>query len=72
MDRLLLTFAEAGVLLSLAERSGRRLVAEGKLRAVDTGRGSTRIRRADLEAYVAGLSSSRPMSEQITTKGAAG
>ena len=66
-DRLLLTYEEAGKLLGLAERSVRRLVADGKLLAVDTGRGSSRIRRADLEAYVATLGP-KSFREGITVK----
>jgi excisionase family DNA binding protein len=45
------TYAEAGEWLGFSERHVRRLVAEGELRAVKSGR-VTRIHRDDLLAFV--------------------
>jgi excisionase family DNA binding protein len=51
-----LTFEEAGALLSVGERTVRRLVERGALRAVTIGGGSARrILRADLEHYAESL-----------------
>lgn len=52
---LLLTKAEAAEALSMSVRNLDRVVASGRLQAVRTGAASVRIRRVDLEAYVASL-----------------
>lgn len=53
---LLLTKREAASELSCSVRTLERLVAGGQLRTVPVGgRGTVRIRRSDLEAYVASL-----------------
>lgn len=57
---LLLTKAEAGEALGISTRSVDRLIADGRLTAVRTGTASVRIRRSDLENYVASLD---PVSE---------
>ena len=54
VERLLLTKAEAAKVLGIHERTVQRLVAAGELPAVHV-RGATRIRKADLDAYVSGL-----------------
>lgn len=63
----LLTKREAAADLRTSVRSVERLIAGGALAAVKV-EGSTRIRRADLETYIARLSSSRSFREQITEK----
>ncbi len=50
------TYAEAGAVLSVSERTIRRLVEEGRLRAITVaGERSRRIHRSDLEAYAESL-----------------
>ena len=51
-DRLL-TLKEVGFILGLSERSVRRIVQAGDLRAIRIG-GSPRVRSADLRAYLDG------------------
>lgn len=53
-DTLLLTKRQAAAELACSVRGLERLVAGGAVRTVQVG-GAVRIRRADLEAYVAGL-----------------
>jgi len=50
--KLLLTFAEAGELLSMSEHSVRGLVHRGELPSVQVSPRLHRIRRVDLERYV--------------------
>lgn len=52
----LLTYEDAASVLACSDRSVKRLVAGGQLRAVRIG-GTARIRVADLDAYVDGLPS---------------
>lgn len=52
----LLTYEDAASALACSDRSVKRLVAGGQLRAVRVG-GTARIRLADLDAYVDGLPS---------------
>ena len=59
MTPLLLTYLEAGQRLRLSERSVRRLVAAGDLRAVEVG-GRRRIHTADLEQYAERLRHGHP------------
>lgn len=58
---LLLTKAEAAEALGMSVRNLDRIVASGRLQAVRTGAASVRVRRSDLEAYVAEL---QPVSER--------
>ena len=60
MDQLLLTDKESAALLRLSARTVRALIADGKLPAVKIG-GATRIRRSDLDAFIAG----QPASARI-------
>ncbi|GAA4698029.1 excisionase family DNA-binding protein [Nocardioides nanhaiensis] len=53
-NRLLLTKREAASLLAVSVRQLERLVAGDAIRTVRVG-GGVRVRRADLDAYVAGL-----------------
>ncbi len=52
---LLLTKTEAAETLGVSPRSVDRLIADGRLTAVKTGAASVRIRRSDLESFVASL-----------------
>lgn len=54
MEKLLYKRSEAAKVLGIHERTVQRLVASGELPAVHV-RGATRIRKADLDAYVSGL-----------------
>ena len=59
---------EAAAILRLSVRQVERLIASGKLVAVKVG-GRTRIRRADLDAFVAGLPPSRgSFRDSVTEK----
>ncbi len=66
MAPLLLTKAEAAELLRLSERTLQRLISAGELPAVHVG-GAARIRREDLEGYVASLGC-QPLAGRIETK----
>lgn len=55
MSPLVYTYAEAAERLRVSERTVQRLVAEGRLPAVEVGTRNPRITRQDLEEYVAGL-----------------
>jgi excisionase family DNA binding protein len=54
VERMLFTYRQAAETLEIGERTVRKLVREGRLPAVRIG-GAVRIRRTDLDAYVAGL-----------------
>jgi excisionase family DNA binding protein len=56
----LLSYEDTGRALSCSVRTVKRLVAAGDLPAVRLGEGSIRIRVSDVDAYVAGLSSTNP------------
>lgn len=58
-EPMLLTVAEVAELLSISPRSVWRLIKLGKLASVKP-LDSTRVRRSDLEAFVAGLEPVRP------------
>lgn len=58
-EPMLLTVAEVAGLLSISPRSVWRLIKLGKLASVKP-LDSTRVRRVDLEAFVAGLEPVRP------------
>jgi excisionase family DNA binding protein len=61
-ETLLLTLEEAGAELRVSEDTVERMVAEGDLLAVRVGKkGRRRIRRADLERFVARLKTTREM-----------
>jgi len=64
---LLLTRREAAHVLRRSVRSVDRAVAAGVLPAVKV-EGSTRIRRADIEAYVDSLQPPRSFRDQVTAK----
>lgn len=53
-EPVLLTIKAVAIKLSVSQRTVWRLVSEGRLTCVRLG-GSTRVRREDLEAFVAGL-----------------
>lgn len=61
VDQLALDYRDAATRLGVSDRSVRRLVADGKLPAVDVA-GCTRIRVADLEDYVCRLA---PMDRKV-------
>jgi excisionase family DNA binding protein len=63
---LLMDTSEAAEVLAVSQRQVERLVASGELPSVRVG-GARRIRRADLEAYVAQLAPS-PFTTRIQTK----
>lgn len=52
-EPLLLTYAAAGELLSVSERTIRRLIERGQLQPVQLATGARRIRRVDLEQLAA-------------------
>lgn len=56
--RLLVTTEEAAEVLAISSRQVQRLIHEERLPAVKIG-GATRIRSADLDAFVAGLAPAR-------------
>jgi len=62
-DRLL-SVAEAAVYLSCSRQHLYDLIAAGKLRAIDIGigRSQTRVRRAELEAFITKATSRRSTS----------
>ena len=66
---LLLDLDQVGDLLGLARRTVERRVADGLLPAVREG-GSVRVRRVDLEAYVAGLEPAVPSFSAMPRQGA--
>lgn len=55
VTRRLLTYEETGHALGCSQRTVKRLVATGELTAVQVGRGTVRVRAADLDAYVQDL-----------------
>jgi excisionase family DNA binding protein len=60
MDPLLFSVADAAPLLGIKETRLRELIAAGRIPTVQHGpRGDQLLRRADLEAYVAGLPATR-------------
>lgn len=61
-----MTKREAAAALGVSSRTVDRLIARGTLTAVKV-EGSTRIRRADLEAYIAGLAP-RSFRDSVTEK----
>jgi excisionase family DNA binding protein len=70
-DGLLLTKHQAAAELACSVRQVERLVSGGLLRTVPIGDRRVRIRRADLEEYVAGLASKRgSFRDEISEKGA--
>jgi len=67
---LLLTRREAAHVLRRSVRSVDRAIADGVLPAVKV-EGSTRIRRADIEAYVDSLQSPRSFRDSVEAKDSA-
>lgn len=64
--RMMLTIDEAADELRVSASTVKRLVRAGALPTVKV-EGTTRVRRQDLEAYVAALGP-RPLAERVTTK----
>lgn len=67
-----LTIAETARLLSVSKRTVERLIASGALVAVRMGSAATRVRRIDLDAYLAGLSHPTGFRETMTKKDTSG
>jgi excisionase family DNA binding protein len=65
---LLVDVPQAAEVLGLSSRQVERLVASGELRSVKVG-AARRIRRSDLDAYVAGLAPG-PFGSRVVTKSA--
>jgi excisionase family DNA binding protein len=66
-ESALVTKRQAAAYLSCSLRTVERLFGRGELRAVNVARGD-RLRRADLDAYVAALAGSRPFRETVAAK----
>lgn len=64
---LAVTYADAAGLLRCSKRTVERLVHDGVIPTVDVA-GTRRIRRADLDAYVAGLPPGPSFRDSIRTK----
>lgn len=65
-DPMLLTMRQAAV-LSASVRTVERLIASGELAAVRVG-GSTKLRRVNVDAFVAALESPRSLRDATTSK----
>ena len=67
MDQLLLTDKDAATLLRVSARTVRAMIADGRLPAIKVG-GATRIRRSDLDVFIAGQPATARFREHIDVK----
>lgn len=69
--QLLLTKAQTSRILGVSVRTLDRVIARGDLATVTIGDGSVRIRRADIDTYVANLAPRPRMRDSLEMKGTA-
>ena len=70
VNQLLLTDKDTGALLGVSARTVRAMIADGRMPAIKVG-GATRIRRSDVDAFIAGQPATTRFRDNVAIKDAA-